>query len=101
MITWECDYPHSDSTWPRGPENLAAQLEGLPPDDVAKITHRNAMRIFSFDPFTEVGEEEATARALRSLSADVDLDYRSSERLKKDGNEIVSVLSLASALPEN
>ena len=101
MITWECDYPHSDSTWPRGPENLAAQLEGLPPDDVAKITHRNAMRIFSFDPFTEVREEEATARALRSLSADVDLDYRSSERLKKDGNEIVSVLSLASALPEN
>ena len=21
-ITWECDYPHSDSTWPHAPERL-------------------------------------------------------------------------------
>ena len=22
MITWECDYPHSDSTWPQSPEQF-------------------------------------------------------------------------------
>ena len=27
-ITWECDYPHSDTTWPKSPEILCAQLRG-------------------------------------------------------------------------
>ena len=26
MITWECDYPHSDSTWPQSPETLVKQM---------------------------------------------------------------------------
>ena len=43
-ITWECDYPHSDSTWPNSPEALAKQLDGVPDDEIAKITHENAMR---------------------------------------------------------
>ncbi len=64
MITWECDYPHSDSTWPRGPETLAGQLHGLPPDDVAKITHQNTLRIFSFDPFAHINKDRATTGAL-------------------------------------
>jgi predicted TIM-barrel fold metal-dependent hydrolase len=99
MITWECDYPHSDSTWPLGPESLVEQLAGVPADQVAKITHENANRIFSFDPFTHFAREQATVGALRAQASDVDLGYRSSERLKKGGTEIVSVLSLASALP--
>jgi hypothetical protein len=99
MVTWECDYPHSDSTWPSSPETLAAYLDGVSEADVAALTHQNAMRIFSFDPFAHVAPERATVRALRDRATDVDLGYRSSERLKKVGSETVSVLSLASSLP--
>ncbi len=28
-ITWECDYPHSDSTWPQSPEALMKYLDGV------------------------------------------------------------------------
>ena len=28
-ITWECDYPHSDSSWPNSPESVAKQLAGV------------------------------------------------------------------------
>ena len=27
MITWECDYPHSDSTWPQSPEQFWKQMQ--------------------------------------------------------------------------
>jgi len=99
MITWECDYPHSDSTWPVAPEVIGAYLDGVPADEAAKITHANALRIFSFDPFAHVPRAQATVGALRAQAADVDLGYRSSPRLKKEGTETVSVLSLASKLP--
>ena len=29
-VAWECDYPHSDSTWPTSPEILRNELEGAP-----------------------------------------------------------------------
>src|SRR5919108_1993109 len=101
MITWECDYPHSDSTWPLAPETVGVYLDGVPDDEIAKITHRNAMRIFSFDPFAHVPREQATVAALRAQATGVDLGYRSSARLKKTGTGTVSVLDLASALPES
>src|SRR5207302_2080779 len=90
MVTWECDYPHSDSTWPLAPETLAGYLGGVPDDDVAKITHENAMRLFSFDLFAHVPREQATVGALRAQAAVVTLGYRSSERLKKTGTDPVS-----------
>jgi predicted TIM-barrel fold metal-dependent hydrolase len=99
MITWECDYPHSDSTWPAAPETLGAYLGGVPDDEIAKITHENALRLFSFDAFTHVPKDRATVGALRALAADVDLGYRSSARLKKEGTETVTVMTLASQLP--
>jgi predicted TIM-barrel fold metal-dependent hydrolase len=101
MITWECDYPHSDSTWPESPETLAASLEGVPDAEIDRITHGNALRIFSFDAFAHVPKDLATVGALRAQAADVDLGYRSSERLKKGGTETVSVLSLAASLPSS
>jgi predicted TIM-barrel fold metal-dependent hydrolase len=102
MITWECDYPHSDSTWPVAPETVGIYLDGLPADEVAKITHENAMRIFSYDPFSHVPKEQATVAALRAQATDVDLGYRSSARLKKEGTDTVSVMDLASTLaPSN
>ena len=99
MVTWECDYPHSDSVWPSSPESLATALTGVPDDEAAKITHQNALRIFSFDPFAHISRDEATVGALRAQAVDVDLGYRSSSRLKKEGTETVSVLTLASRLP--
>ena len=100
MITWECDYPHSDSTWPLAPETVGASLAGVPDDEVAKITHANACRIFRFDPFAHVPRDRATVGALRARAGDVDLGYRSSERLHKTGTNTVTVLDLTAALPE-
>ena len=65
-ITWECDYPHSDSTWPHSPEAMAKQVEGVPEDEVAKLTYENAMRIYQFDPFAHRPKEQATVGALRA-----------------------------------
>ncbi|HVW32155.1 MAG TPA: amidohydrolase family protein [Acidimicrobiia bacterium] len=96
-ITWECDYPHSDSTWPLSPETVAKSLEGLPDADVNRITHENAMRIFRFDPFPHRPKERCTVAALRAEAVDVDLGYRSSERLAKyrQNDEIATVAQLA------
>jgi predicted TIM-barrel fold metal-dependent hydrolase len=94
MITWECDYPHSDSTWPRAPETLI-YLDDLADDEINKITHENALRLFSFDMFSYIEKEQLTVGALRAQAADVDLGFRSSERLKKIGTDTVSVLDLA------
>ena len=39
-IAWECDYPHSDSSWPTAPEELARVAAGVSDDDLNKITLR-------------------------------------------------------------
>jgi len=65
-ITWECDYPHSDSTWPNSPEMLVKQFDGVPDDEVNKMSHLNAMRIFQFDPFSVRPKEKCTVGALRA-----------------------------------
>jgi predicted TIM-barrel fold metal-dependent hydrolase len=72
-ITWECDYPHSDTTWPNSPEILAKSLVNVPHDEVAKITHENALRFFRADPFSRRPKEKCTAAALRAESPDVDV----------------------------
>ena len=64
-ITWECDYPHGDSSWPNSPEDVAKHSDGLSPDELAKITHLNAMKHFRYDPFSVIPREEATVGALR------------------------------------
>jgi predicted TIM-barrel fold metal-dependent hydrolase len=97
MITWECDYPHSDSTWPNAPESIMRYLEDVPRDEINKITHENATRIFSFNPFDSIRKENATVGALRAGAGDVDLGLLSTARLKKDGGDIVNVLSMKTA----
>lgn len=71
-ITWECDYPHSDSTWPNSPEMAMKYLAAVPDDEIDKITHLNAMRIFRFDPFALRPRECCTVGALRAEARDVD-----------------------------
>ena len=78
MITWECDYPHSDTNWPDCAELLAVQLDGLSDDDVNKITHENAMRLFQFDPFAVRPREHCTVAALRAEAEGHDVSIRSS-----------------------
>jgi len=45
-ITIEVDYPHADSNWPDSQAFYAGLLAGLPEDEIAKITHLNAARLF-------------------------------------------------------
>jgi predicted TIM-barrel fold metal-dependent hydrolase len=75
-ITWECDYPHSDTTWPQAPELLSRSLVGVPDDEVNQITHENALREFRLDPFGARPREKCTVGALRSESPDVDLSLK-------------------------
>jgi predicted TIM-barrel fold metal-dependent hydrolase len=81
-MTWECDYPHSDSTWPNSASLLAESLVGVPDDEIDKITHLNAMRLYSFDPFSIRPREKCTVGALKAEAADVDISERSMGRGK-------------------
>ena len=74
-ITWECDYPHSDSTWPNSPEKLWKELGHIPAEDINKITHENAMRDFHFDPYSIRPREKCTVAALRAEATDVYTGY--------------------------
>jgi predicted TIM-barrel fold metal-dependent hydrolase len=102
-IAWECDYPHSDSSWPEAPEELVkvAQRYGVPRADLDRITYENAMRWYSYDPFTHTRKEDATVGALRARARDHDVSIRSFdhgrfERTNK-GIEIGKVASRATA----
>lgn len=75
-MTWECDYPHSDSTWPHSPEILWKSLDGVSDEDIDAMTHRNTMRHFQYDPFQHVPREQATVGALRAQATHVDVAPR-------------------------
>jgi predicted TIM-barrel fold metal-dependent hydrolase len=77
IICWECDYPHSDSTWPRAPEILWESVADLPEEEVHKLTWKNACELFHFDPFTARSHEKSSVGALRAESPDVDLSPHS------------------------
>jgi predicted TIM-barrel fold metal-dependent hydrolase len=47
-IVCESDYPHSDTTFPKTQAAMKALFEGVPSDEVALMTHRNAERLFKF-----------------------------------------------------
>jgi len=94
-ITWECDYPHSDSTWPHSPELLGKSLSGIPDDEVDKMTHRNAMRVFHFDPFALRSKERCTVQALRSEASDVDTSIRSLGRKNEGGMKATELAAIA------
>ena len=95
-IMWEMDYPHSDSTWPHAPEQLWENISQLPDDEIHGITHRNAMRCFSFDPFKHRTREQATVAALRAEAAGVDVSIKSMGRRKADADGGALTARLAS-----
>ncbi len=78
-IAWEADYPHSDSLWPNAPEELAGvfNANSVSDEHARKMTHENAMRWYSFDPFAHVPKEDATVGALRRKAAGHDVSIMS------------------------
>jgi hypothetical protein len=50
IITFECDYPHQDSTWPNTRSYAERVLAGLPEEEVFKIVRGNAIELFHLDP---------------------------------------------------
>jgi predicted TIM-barrel fold metal-dependent hydrolase len=45
-IMVEVDYPHADSTWPDTQELLLKRFGELPVDEIRKMTHENAAKLF-------------------------------------------------------
>jgi predicted TIM-barrel fold metal-dependent hydrolase len=81
MITWECDYPHSDSNWPESPEVLAESLVDVGDEDIDKVTHLNAMKHYNYDPFSVLGgREKCTVGALRAQVEGHDVTIKSQRR---------------------
>jgi predicted TIM-barrel fold metal-dependent hydrolase len=79
-IAWECDYPHSDSSWPEAPEELAAVAADVPDDELRKISHENACRWYNFDPFATRAKEHCTVGALRAEAPGHDVSIRSYDK---------------------
>ena len=48
-ITYESDYPHSDSTWPRTKEIAEEQMAALTDEQRRKIVRGNAIALFGLD----------------------------------------------------
>lgn len=68
-ISYECDYPHSDSLWPEAPDYLWESIKHLSDVQIDKITHLNAMRFFNFDIFSKMPKAELTVGACRARAA--------------------------------
>ena len=88
-ITVEIDYPHSDTTWPRAPERLMSDFAGtdLTDAEIDQMTHLNAMREFTYDPFRYRAREQCTVGALRAEAIGVDVEPHSSARRPKSERE--------------
>lgn len=72
-VSYECDYPHSDTVWPESADMLLDTISHLPDSAINKITHENALRLFSFDAFGKMGgRENCTVAALRNQAKHVD-----------------------------
>jgi predicted TIM-barrel fold metal-dependent hydrolase len=48
-VTFETDYPHTDSTWPHTKALATEMLEGVPDDIVEKVLRGNAITMLGLD----------------------------------------------------
>jgi predicted TIM-barrel fold metal-dependent hydrolase len=99
-IAWECDYPHSDSSWPNAPEELDGVMAGVPDAHVRKITFENACRWYSFDPFTTRSLDRCSVGALRAEAAGHDVSVRSYDKgrfERKTGADLGKLVGKATA----
>jgi hypothetical protein len=74
-MAWEGDYPHPDGLWPYAPEDLVDQFArfGVTDEEAGKITYQNALRWYSFDPFSHIPKGDATVGALRGRATGHDV----------------------------
>lgn len=104
-ICWEADYPHSDSMWPGAPEELwdVLSLNSVPDDEINKMTYENAMRWYSFDPFTHIPREQATVGALRKAAEGHDVSIKAAGHQKdtRAGSSFQDFAANAKALSGN
>ena len=59
----------------------------MPDDQINKITHENAMRWYSFDPFTHVKKEDAAVGALRKRAQGHDVSIMSRSKRVRTPDE--------------
>jgi predicted TIM-barrel fold metal-dependent hydrolase len=85
IIAWECDYPHTDTTWPESPEFAWKEFQdaGCTDEEIHQITYQNACRFYDWDPFKHTPKDQATVGALRSLADDVDVTRRPKEEWRR------------------
>jgi predicted TIM-barrel fold metal-dependent hydrolase len=91
-IAWECDYPHTDTTWPESPEFAWKEFQdaGCRPEEIHKMTWENATKFFDWDPFKHTPKDQTTVGALRALAKDVDVT-RMSKNEWRTRNEAAGV----------
>ena len=78
-ITWECDYPHSDTTWPRVAGDPVAQPGGRARRRDQQDHPRERAALLPASTFKHRAKEKCTAAALRAEVADVDLSIEESQ----------------------
>ncbi|AGC64445.1 MULTISPECIES: amidohydrolase family protein [Mycobacterium] len=104
-IAWEADYPHSDSMWPGAPEELwdVLSVNDVPDGEINKMTYENAMRWYSFDPFSHITREQATVGALRKAAEGHDVSVRALSHHKdaRSGSSVAEFTANAKALTGN
>ena len=61
-ITYETDYPHSDSTWPESRQVAERQMAHLDADSVRKIVRGNAIKLFGLDHLAAEPRPQKTLR---------------------------------------
>ena len=83
-IAWECDYPHTDTTWPESPEFAWKEFQdaGCTQAEIDQITFENACRFFDWDPFARTDRDVANVGALRARAGDVDVSRMSRAKWK-------------------
>jgi predicted TIM-barrel fold metal-dependent hydrolase len=96
-IAWECDYPHSDSSWPNAPEELADVARDVPDAELTKITYENAARWYSFDPFQHRTREQCTVGALRAEVGDHDVSIQARDTGRFEKSVGIEIGKLAQA----
>ncbi|HEY4332541.1 MAG TPA: amidohydrolase family protein [Ilumatobacteraceae bacterium] len=92
IIAWECDYPHTDTTWPLSPEVIWPEFiaGNCTDEEIHKMTWQNSLRFFDWDPFVNTTPEKSTVGALRALAKDVDTT-RMSKAEWRARNEAVGI----------
>ncbi|MBT8148054.1 MAG: amidohydrolase, partial [Gammaproteobacteria bacterium] len=98
IIAYECDYPHSDCTWPYAPEQIWSEIKDLPVPVINKITHENVMRDYSYNPFSILDREDCTVGSLRAKATHVNTEPKSQPGFNPDkGRGVVTSGDVAAA----